>query len=217
MAFSFPLSLADFFGGLRLLRCDMEMPPAVERHRSANGEIHEAYLGSRLWEGTATVAPMPIRDAEGVRAKLTLLRQPGASFLIHPFPVYRPKLDKFGTILGGSTPTVHTLNVNNREMRLQGVPAGYTLSRGDYLSIAYGSSPTRYGLHQVVSGTVVADGSGVTPLFEVVSNIRPGAAVGNPVTLLRPVMKAMITDVDFGAIAGAKRYGISFSFIQKVK
>lgn len=67
------------------------------------------------------------------------------------------------------------------------------LSRGDLrrLSFAYGD-PARYALHQIVTATVTANGSGLTPLFEVVPNIRPGAATGLAVVLIRPFCKALI-------------------------
>ena len=216
MALTFPLSLSDFYGGLRLLSCELMMPPANEMHRSANGELHEACLGSRLWEGTVNLAKVSIRDGEALRAKLNLLRQAGASFLLHPFLPCGPRIDRNGVILGSSTPTIHTLDANNRELRVQGLPEGYQLSGGDFLSFTYGS-PARHAMHQIVSSAAVADVTGVTPLFEVVPHIRPGAVAGAAVTLIRPVVKAIVTEFQMGNIIGPSRHGISFSFIQKVK
>ena len=87
------------------------------------------------------------------------------------------------------------------------------------LSFTYGSGPTRYALHRIVSDTVVANGSGVTPLFEVVPHIRPGAATSTAVELIRPYCKAIIIpgSVQAGTARKSKVRGLSFEIIQTLR
>ncbi|KDB05348.1 hypothetical protein U879_02020 [Defluviimonas sp. 20V17] len=50
------------------------------------------------------------------------------------------------------------------------------------------SAATRYALHRLME-TVMADGTGTTPAFQVLPAIRPGAVTGTAVTLIRPFCK----------------------------
>jgi hypothetical protein len=103
-----------------------------------------------------------------------------------------PLLDPNRTGLAGFNPVIHNLpGADPREMQVSGLPAGYVLSAGDYLSFSYGSSPVRLALHRVVSG-VTTVGTGITPLFEVMPAIKPGAVVGAAVNFYRPFCKAVI-------------------------
>lgn len=103
-----------------------------------------------------------------------------------------PLLDPTGSILGVATVTILALGGDARELSLAGLPAGYTLSRGDYLSFSYTSlAVTRQALHRVVDATVVANGSGQAALFEVEPFIRPGTVAGAAVILKKAFCKAV--------------------------
>jgi len=128
-------------------------------------------------------------------------------------PASAPRHDPFGAALAGHTPTIHALAPGGRELRLAGLPPGYVLSVGDFLSFSYGSNPTRYALHQVATLSI-ADGAGITPLTEVMPPVRPGAATGTVVVLVRPFMKAVLIPGDPGR-AGVKFVdGLTLDFIQ---
>lgn len=214
MALPATLPLASFFGGLRIAEAEFDLPSGQQISRTRGGEILSADIAVRLWRGTATIAAAHHADADALRARLAWLGSAGRSFLAYPSPRIGPRLDPDGAILGASTPVIHTLASNNREMRISGLPPGYALSDGDCLSLVYGSSPVRYGFHQIVVGGP-ADGGGVTPLLEVIPHIRPGALIGAPVTLVRPVMKAILASApSYGRIRLAVTDGISFEFIQ---
>ena len=48
---------------------------------------------------------------------------------------------------------------DNKSLKLGGLPAGYSLRRGDMLHFDYGSSPTRRALHRIVEDAT-ANGPG---------------------------------------------------------
>lgn len=218
MAYSFPLTRAEFFSGLEVASCTFELPATVEISRTAAGDVLTADLGPRLWRGSVSLLPDYWSGAEAVKAKLALLQQAGASFLAYPLPLSAPAKDPGGALIAGASPTLSAIAASNREIQLAGLPAGYALSPGDFLSFTYGSNPTRRALHQVVTGAVASAG-GSTPAFEVVPAIRPGAATGAAVTLNKPYCKAVMAPGTVNAGVSGPRItaGISFSFIQTLR
>jgi hypothetical protein len=104
-----------------------------------------------------------------------------------------------------------------RELRITGLPVGYVLSAGDMLGFQYGSNPVRHALHRIVVGGTASSG-GLTPMLEVVPNLRPGAAAGLTVSLVRPACKArLLPDPTYGAGRQALSRGASFDFIQTLR
>ncbi|WP_420023356.1 hypothetical protein ACN9JG_01530 [Cereibacter azotoformans] len=218
MAYSFPLTRADFFAGLTIETCTFDLPEVVEISRTAAGEVLTADLGPRLWRGRITLPYLTHEEAEAVKAKLHLVRGGGASLLVYPPQKPHPAKDPGGAIIAGTSPTLAAIAANNREIQITGLPAGYVLSPGDFLSFTYGSNPTRRALHQVVTGAVASAG-GSTPAFEVVPAIRPGAATGAAVVLNKPFCKAVVVPgtVNAGIAAGLYTTGISFSWQQTLR
>lgn len=217
MALTFPLSREAFQQALPIAAVQFRLSEPVEVSRLADGTIIPASLGAALWRGTIRLARRQHRTAMAYEAMIALLQRPGASFLLHDPRIVGPLSDPDGVILGAAAPVIHTLDGNARQMRLGGLPVGYILSAGDMLSFSYGSSPTRYALHRLVTGAV-ADGAGVTPLFEVVPRIRPGAVTSAAVTLIRPYCKALLMpDPEYGGGAGFQTDGAAFGFIQTLR
>lgn len=217
MALSYPLNRAQFMNVLPIAEMSFNLPEMVEQHRTASGEQLQADLGDRLWQGEIKLGRLTRSEAGAAKMMIDLLRQAGRSFLIYDATRIFPLLDPNGTILGASTPTIHTLGADSRELRITGLPATYTLSPGDYLSIIYGSAPARYGLHRVVSSVTAV--AGLTPLFEVSPAIRPGAVTGAAVTLVRAYCKAVILpgSVSEGVTRRTITEGISFGFAQTLR
>src|SRR5690606_29871631 len=108
-------------------------------------------------------------------------------YLYSPMNCY-PAADPGGVILDASEVTIHTIGSNNRSLRLEGLPAGYVLTAGDALAFDYGASPVRRAWHRLAE-TVTASGSGLTPLFDLSTHLRPGATTGLAVTLKKPAAK----------------------------
>lgn len=212
---NFPLQLADFWATLRVASFEaLRLGGGLQGQATGGGEVITARTGQRLWEGDVTLAAGA--DHAAVEALLKVLQDPGRSFMIEahdrPFPLRDPN----GALLGATTPIIASLPVGGRSMTISGLPAGYVLTPGDYISFTRGS-PARHELVEVVTGAV-ANGSGVTPEFEVTPGIRPGTTTSTAVRLARPQFRAMIVpgSVKLSTIGPARgpRPGPSFSFRQ---
>lgn len=217
MALTFPLSLDQFWGTLPFEDVSFEPLDARVFSRTRGGDVLTADPGEGQWVGQVQLRDVLHSEAARISALLGLLTRTG-TFLAHPWPKCGPMMDPDGAILGEATPTLHTVAANNREVRIQALPAAYVISPGDYLSATYGSNPTRYGFLQAVTGAT-ANGSGLTPLFEITPFVPHGLTVGAPVTLVRPVIKALIEpgSVQSGRVVGNRRFGMSFNFVQTLR
>lgn len=219
MALSFPTSLNNFFGSLPIKSARPDLTESVEINQNGYGELITANLGMRLWEMSITLRNGDYHEMEAHRARINVFRQAGRPFLVHAIPSKFPRYDPTGGILGATLPTLQTVNGNQRDIILAGLPNGYKLYPGDCISFEYGSNPVRYAFHQIVSGPVTANGSGVTPVFEVVPNLRPGYALDSDVRLISPRFKAIIKpgSVNMGSSESQRTDGISFSVIQTLR
>lgn len=188
MAWSFPINLPDFFEQISPIATTFELPEALLVNETGGGEVMRSDYGTRLWSGTVTLHPRRPFKIEDLLALVRVLQDARASFLLYP-------LHKPNPTGGGSEAEpigqINSLPTNNRLISLKALPASFKLTRGDFLSFIYGSSPSRYAFHQVVE-SITANGSGVTGQFEVVPPIRPGAAVGTGVQTNRARLKAVM-------------------------
>jgi len=217
-ALTFPLPLVDFFAGLKISTMPFDLGESLLSSQTGGGEIITVDNGPRLWSGSVSVPPnyhVPMRQVE---ALAHTLRQGGRSFFVTDTTAGYPAADPDGTTLGASTPAIASLDADNKRLTIDGLPAGYVLTRGDMLSFTYGS-PTRHALHQIVTSSVTADGAGLTPLFEVTPFIRPGAAVDAAVTLVQPYCKAVLVPGSYqaGVRNPGMTSGFSFSFQQTLR
>ena len=213
-ALAFPLTLAQGFDVLCPATGEIELVEPVEESRTAGGAILRSSLGEPLWRGRLTMTLRGHRQAMAAEAVAALLRRPGATFLATD-PRYRgPRLDPGGGALGAATPSLHTLDADNRRIRVQGLPAGYVLSPGDLIGWTYGS-PARAALHRLVTGAT-ADGSGITPLFEVAPRIRGGAASAS-VELVRPVCRAVLDEWVPGIGGPRQTSGGELRWVERIK
>ena len=219
VALTYPLPLATFADSLLVMQNSFTLPEQVQMSRTAGGEQLSSDVGERLWTGKIALGRMTRAEAGRPEVLVDLIRQTGRSFLMYDRYRTNPVLDPLGTILGAASVSILALGGDARELSLTGLPVGYTLSAGDYLSFAYGSAPVRQALHRVVNTTVVANGSGQTPLFEVTPALRPGAAAAAPVQLKKAYCKAVAV---YGSIEEAQRYstmteGLAFSWVQSLR
>jgi len=196
---TFPLPLASFFDILPIGTFRMAPQEAVELSETASGEVLSADIGTSLWTGVIDLSLVTHAEAGDITPLINLLRRPGTSFLCSDPTRPWPRLDPNGTILGAATPQILAVGASMRELSFSGLPANYALSRGDRVSFAYGSAPTRYALHELVAGAV-ANGAGQTGLIEVTPPIRPGAAASTTVQFVWPRLKARLIpgSVDLG-------------------
>ncbi|MCO4316348.1 hypothetical protein M8997_004065 [Phyllobacterium sp. 21LDTY02-6] len=194
MALTYPLSLAQFAEKLNIASVIWQLKEQQQLTGLGSGEILAANMAPPRVEAQVDINPMYHEDAAEVQALIEALDGALGTFYLHSPQKAYPRMDPTGSILGASSVTIDSLVSNNKEMRLAGLPAGYVLSGGDLLSFNYGTNPVRRALHRIVL-PVTASGTGVTPLFEVRPYIRPGAATGLAVTLIKAAAKVkMIPD-----------------------
>lgn len=219
MALSFPLTTANFMDLLQVSQMRMDTPEQVEINQTGGGEILRADLAPMLWQGEVRLAVQTRKEAADPDVLLDLLRPAGRSFYAYDTRRPAPLLDPKGLILGANTPTIYSLVAGGRELRLQGLPAAYVLSRGDYLAFDYGTAPIRRALHRVVDKTVVAAGTGITPVFEVTPALRAGASAGAWVQLVKASCKAVLMpgSVDKGTSLRVITRDMMFQFQQTLR
>jgi hypothetical protein len=218
---TFPLSLAGFFDLLPIRSAAVECPENSVTSITGAGEVIRATLAPQLWRGSVELAPRYHGEAAKIAALLDLLQRPGASFLAYDPRLKFPQADPAGTTLGSANVRVHSVNADRRRLALNGLPAGYVLTRGDYLAFTYGS-PAKYALHRVVAATVTASSGlipGITGEFEVTPPIRAGAAASDSVSLAKPACKAVLLPGSLSTGAGQRRItsGASFQWVQTLK
>lgn len=219
MALTYPLALATFVDTLLCQRVTCDLPELVEQSRTAAGEQLTADMGERLWTGRIDLAKMKRTEIGRPEALIQVVKQ-GKTFQCYDRRRMYPLLDPTGSILGAASVTILALGGDPRELSLAGLPAGYTLSAGDYLSFSYTPIATALqAFHKVVDTTVVANGSGQTPLFEVVPPIRPGAVAGAAVTLKKPFCKAVMVAGSASPSDGRSTLyeGLGFDWVQTLR
>ncbi len=187
MALTFPLAITQFFNLLPIEQITFDCPEQNQESQTGQGERISAALAPMLWTAEVRLGVMMMAESAQFEALLDVLRATGRTFYAYDVRRRFPMADPTGSILGSSAPVIASLP-NAREITISGLPAGYQLTAGDYLSFDYGG---RRALHRLVSGAV-ASGGGVTPVFEVTPSIRAGAAVSAPVGLIRASCKATL-------------------------
>lgn len=217
MALSFPLAFADFMAMIGLEEGTFTLSRNDQVSGLGNGQPLNAELASPLWRFEGTTGPIPNDEAERIAGRFEMLEAPGRDFYVANPRKIGPRLDKAGSVLGDATPTIHTLAANNRELRIAGLPAAYALSDGDMVAFDYGpAGRKRRALHRFVVDAVASSG-GLTPLAELSTFIRAGAAVGDPIYLAPATMRAKLIPGTYKPHqAGALHQRFTFSAIQKL-
>lgn len=178
----------------------------------ASGAIIVKELRSTLWKAQLSRSNILPADADELQADLLALEGSLYTFYCYnPRRAY-PAADPGGSILGASAVQIHTVGASNKSLRLKGLPNGYVLTKGDYLSFDYGSSRA---LHQIIEAAT-ADGSGITPEFEVRPAIRPGAAVNDDVSLVKPAALMRILPPGFQLQTDGYLSSLTFEAVQVI-
>lgn len=215
MAFSFPLTSAQFIDLLLVQSARFWLPSSVSMESTEGGEIFTAERGPRLWQAEFALAQGQHHAVDAREARLELLAQAGRSFFAYDPRRTGPAADPTGAGLSGYSPVISSTTA--REVTISGLPPGYQISRGDYLGWSYGTSPVRYALHRAVTAPV-ANGSGVA-VVEVTPNIRSGTSAGAAVSLVRPVCKMILVPGSYspGAGQGVLSSGATFRAQQTLR
>lgn len=199
MALTFPRSVASFWGELRLTEFSFVLEAYQAVSGTRGGEILTSAVAEPKWRIEASVVTMTLSEAEIWRARINALVMRGSdgTFLACDTRRAGPLFDRDGDAIEGFAPTV--LGVSGRRgLRFTGLPAGYQITTGDYLSVAYGVNPVRYAYMQAAE-TVVANGDGQTSFIDVTPFVKTGVIAGRPVEFVNAPVKMMIREFDPGS------------------
>ncbi len=156
-----------------------------ELSRQASGVSIGKNLGPDLWFCEYGTNLQNFASAVTFEAKLRSLAGVTKPFSAHDLRRPYPLAHADGSF--NDTGVVHTIGVDNKSLRIDGLDAGFQLSIGDYLAFDFDFEPgySSRALHQVMEAAT-ANGAGLTPVFEVYPHIRPGLVVSTPVVLKKP-------------------------------
>ena len=154
-----------------------------EFSRQASGVTRGKSFGSALWMTALTTQPLSDEEAVDFEAMLHSLDGVVNGFfagdLRRPFPIVHSD-----GVFDDSAAVVHTVGVDNKSLRIEGLPVGFVISRGDYFSVTpSGGSPALYQAME----TVTVDGAGISPIFECRPHLHVGTAEGYVVSFKEPV------------------------------
>lgn len=153
-----------------------------ELSRTAYGRTIGKSLGSAIWMGDFTTAPLPNYDALAFEAMMNSLDGVTGVFEAGDMRAAAQYPRAYTTGAFNDTGVLASVNSNNKAISLSGLDAGMQLSVGCYLSFDYAGSRA---LHQVMEA-VAANGGGATAQFEVRPFLRPGWTIGTAVRLKSP-------------------------------
>ena len=217
------VSLANLADHLNIQSVTWDIRRHDELSGSGDGRFWQTELAPPLWIADVRLAPMPNAEARKVAARIRGLNGARDAFFLYDPASWYPAADPGGVIHGSSTVTILNPAVNNDRslIRLQGMPAGYVLTTGDKLQVAYSSNPTRYSFHEVadLAGTVTANGSGQTTGagMRIFPHLSVGVEAGDSVTLIRPAARTIVVPGSFdpGSSDRVVTTGMRFQAIQK--
>lgn len=217
MAFSRNLALSSFWGLLKINSIELSVHEPRQTERTGGADFLTASMGEPLWRGTVTATRRAHVDAHLLNARLRLAERPGSTFRWTPTTADFQVDDPQGTVLGAASVSVVNVKADG-DLVILGVPTGYSIAGGRFLSFNYGSGPARWALHQVMSART-STGPGDDMELVVQPPVRVGWQAGDAVTLHKPTALAAIVpeSARYGVMVPGYGEGISFDFIQRLK
>lgn len=202
MALSFPYAI-DF-----LAECLIgeDIPLTLHRYDemsgSGDGRYWSAQMASPLWGVTYPLYAQSAAKAREINAKVNALDGMAKTFLWAD--LYYPGPAAGNTNLGAVT--VGSIRADRGAIALSGLPGGFTVTAGDYLSIDYSAGRVYFGQF-AESG---AGQRGMRPYLPL------GISAGAAVELVRPRFKAKVKEyTPFANFRGAWGHSASITIIQQ--
>jgi len=215
MAYSFPRTLAQFAD---LLKVDSVRPILVRNEEMAlagSGEWLSAKLAPDLWRFEVTTAWQKHDAIAAALAELEALGSQNTAMLYNPARAY-PIADPTGSLYGGASPLIASINASRLQMALKDCVAGQIVSKGDMLQIDYDSG-SRVALVRV-GETATANGSGNTAQFQVTPALRAAVSINDAVTVIKPAAKVKIAPESASVEAGRDGFSrIVFTAVQTLE
>ena len=213
MAITFPLARSAFADRLKIAAFRWQLGAFIETSGTALGQVITNEIAPRRWRAEVELARMPHAEANEIQALIDAIG-PSGTFHLHNPAQLGPRDDPDGAALAGHTVTITAIS-DNKALKLSGLPAGYTLRRGDLLHFDYGPSPARRALHRIVEDATAND-SGITGFCVVRPFLKAGTATGAGVTLVRPSARMMLEPGSFvpGTEGPVNTTGMAFNAIE---
>jgi hypothetical protein len=207
---TYPIPVEDLIDTLKINSVAFYPFYRQETSGTAGGKIWAKDLGDELWEADLAITNVTHAEAYAALARFNKLRGSIFSFYCYNPAMPYPQSDPDGSSLGSSAVIINTLGTDNKSLSLSGLPAGYKLSTGDFFGYDFGD-PSNRALMQIVEDAT-ADGSGVTPTFEVFPNFRVGTTTGLAINLKKPSAEMVIIPGSWPQPTSQNRMKSSFSF-----
>lgn len=209
MALVFPLNRQAFADRLRIAEAQpFRLQRFEARSMTAGGDLLVSELAAPKWVAEMTLSRMTYAEGAAIAGLFEALGSTGRCDLYDPTR-RGPIADPTGAILGNRVVTVSLIGVNRRSIRLSGLPAAYTISAGDMISVGWSSRRVLFR----ASETVNASG-GVTPLFDVVPHVPSDLPVGSAAVLTRAWARFVITSWQVGQAAKPLWSGMAFTAME---
>jgi hypothetical protein len=182
-----------------------------EQSTQASGRILVKDMGMPLWTLRAVTKVLSPNNLDAWRAKLASLENGLQAFWGYSMSRCYPIAYPHGTWPTGAAfngaAALGSINANRKAITLSGLPAGFVLSVGDYVSIAG-------DVHQVMEpATAAVDGA--TAEFEIRPHVWPGVATPKTVLVKQPACLMVIVPGSVGSDAALNGWGsLSFQAIE---
>lgn len=211
MTLSFPYGLdflAQCLGGERI---PLDLKRYDEMSGVADGRIWARQRAAPLWTVSYSLYSHRGAKAREINAKVRALDGMSKT-LLWADPYYSGPASGVTTGLGGVT-VASIRQDDGGALGLAGLPVGFVLSAGDYISINYGGGRIYFG--EFAEGGTAGGAGGLGP-----RELRPylpfGIPVGASVELLRPRLKMMVTEfTPFANFRGRWGDNASITLLQK--
>lgn len=198
----------------------MTLSPGDVSSGQGTGQTLVKSVRDQVWNLHAESKVLPPSQIRFWKAKLDGLANGKRLFLGYDFASFFPaKYPKGSWPTGGSfdgvSAAINSIGTNGISISLSGVPAGFVGTIGDKFSITYGGGdPAALCLLETVEG-FTANGSGVTPEFEVMAEIPIAVAEGDVVSLKRASCHMIISPGSVSSPQDKTGWGsITFDAIQ---
>lgn len=179
---------------------------------TGDGRIWTARLASPLWTARLNLHSMRAARAREISSKIWALDGTRRSFIFAD-PSYRPSSG--ATSLSGAT--IASISADRTMIGISGLPAGYAVQPGDFLSVPWASDRIFFGSF---AESRQANSAGVMGQLAVTPYLPHGILVGAAVELVNPQLKMIVPPGGFTPFSFDQRgrwgQGASLNMVQKL-
>lgn len=182
-----PYTVPTFADVIRMSSIKLRLAGDQQISGRGKGKIIVHDMGPKYWEADVTLINMENDLARHIQALIEALDESINDFYLYDPRAEFPVGDPGGLLFGPATPSIGSLNSNNKQLQILDLPAGYVLRPGTMFHFNFGD-PSMRALHRIVDGGT-ANGSGALAGVEVRPHILPGAEVGAALKFIKPAAR----------------------------